>query len=440
MSSTQTLESKLKALQCHFTWDLEPNTSKLTYLSDALQDISTDEGNVWLGHIYNLQGFIQYKLGSTEEALKLFNQATETFQQMKNADEGTWLMVNFGNLAWVHHLRGEDEKSQDYLSKVDALMRKYPAPPEEELHPEVCAEKAWTLMKFDKEKKLQAAELFKKAIQKQPDTLEWRSSYVISTAEAFKDDLKKLYAERLETLRSARERDPDNLCVAALYLEARAAHGEQIQDEARSLAEKLKERPASSYNGISPLLWLYRKFKSEVNADETSEEAQRQTQSKRSAAEGLTKKIFSKDCKPDDINEAIRLWEEVIGADPKSKFGLQEKTLEDQITLASIYAKVDKEKADQIYKDLLGREDLDPAGKQMLYNHYAKHLYFIGADSHRSTDFHMKVAEIQEESMYQQSSIKELKKTLGKSKDPEMCGRIRKLLTWLGYLPETQNQ
>ncbi|MEQ2172958.1 hypothetical protein GOODEAATRI_026697, partial [Goodea atripinnis] len=402
---------------------------------DALQDISTDEGNIWLGHIYNLQGFIQYKLGSTEEALKLFNQATETFKQMKNADEGPWLMVNFGNLAWMHHLIDEEEKSQDYLSKVDALMRKYPAPPEEELHPEVCAEKAWTLMKFDKEKKLQAAELFKKAIQMQPNTLEWRSSSVISSSEAFKDDLKKLYAERLETLRSARERDPDNLCVAALYLEAQAAHGEQIQDEARSLAEKLKERPASSYNGINSLLRLYRKFKSEVNADETSEEAQRQTQSKRSAAEGLTKKIFSKDYKPDEINEAIRLWKEVIGADPKSKFDLQEFSLEDQITLANLYSKVDKEKADQIYKDLLGREDLDPAGKQMLYHRYAKHLYFNGNDSRGSTESHMKAAEIPEESMYRQRSITELKKTLGKSKDPEMCKSIEELLTRLGYQP-----
>ncbi|XP_047230680.1 interferon-induced protein with tetratricopeptide repeats 1-like [Girardinichthys multiradiatus] len=440
MSSTQTLESKLKALQCHFTWDLEPNMSKLAYLSGTLEDISTDEGNFWLGHIYNLQGFIQYKLGSTEEALKLFNKATETFQEMKNTDEGPWLMVNFGNLAWLHLHLGTDEKSQDYLSKVDALMRKYPPPPEEELHPEVCAEKAWTLMKFDKEKKLQAAELFKKAIQKQPDTPEWQSNYVILSAEAFKDDLKKLYAERLEMLRSASKQDPDNLCVAALYLEARAAKGEHIQDEARSLAEKLKERPASSYNGINPLLRLYRKFKSEVNADETSEEAQRQTQSKRSAAEGLTKKIFSNNYQPDEINEAIRLWKEVIGADPKSKFDLQEKTLEDQITLASIYAKVEKEKADQIYEELLKREDLDPAGKQILYNRYAKHLYFISNDSRRSTEFHMKAAEIPEESRYRQSSIMELKKTSGRNKDPEMYRRIKELLARLGNQPETQNQ
>ncbi|MEQ2173602.1 hypothetical protein GOODEAATRI_033690 [Goodea atripinnis] len=260
ISSAQSLEKKLEALHCHFTWDLNPGGPRLPCLWNILQDIGTEEGNFWLGHIYNLQGFIQYKLGSTEEALKLFNQATETFKQMKNTDEGPWLMVNFGNLAWMHHLIDEEEKSQDYLSKVDALMRKYPAPPEEELHPEVCAEKAWTLMNFDKEKKLQAAELFKKAIQMQPNTLEWQSISAILSAEALKDDLKKPYAERLEMLRSARERDPNNLYIAALYLEARAANGEHIQTEARMLAKKVLERPASSYSGISPLLRLYRKY------------------------------------------------------------------------------------------------------------------------------------------------------------------------------------
>uniref|UniRef100_A0A3P9N4G6 Uncharacterized protein n=1 Tax=Poecilia reticulata TaxID=8081 RepID=A0A3P9N4G6_POERE len=158
-------------------------------------------------------------------------------------------MVNFGNLAWLHHHLGEDEKSEDYLSKVDGLMRKYP--PGLERHPEVLAEKAWTLMKFDKEKKQQALELFQRAIRMQPDTVEWQSSYAILSAEPFNDSLKQLYADRLETLRSANELDPDNLCIAALYLEARAENGENVQDEARELAGKLKEKPANSY---SPLL------------------------------------------------------------------------------------------------------------------------------------------------------------------------------------------
>ncbi|XP_015249785.1 PREDICTED: interferon-induced protein with tetratricopeptide repeats 1-like [Cyprinodon variegatus] len=157
-----------EALQCHFTWDLEPTKSQLKYLRYALEDIGTDEGNVWLGQISNLKGFIHFKLGSSDKALSIFRRASETFQRLKNSDDDPWFMVNFGNLAWLNHLMGEDKKSHDYLSKVEALMREYSAPPEEELHPEVYAETAWTLMKFDKEKKLQAAELFQRAVMMQP--------------------------------------------------------------------------------------------------------------------------------------------------------------------------------------------------------------------------------------------------------------------------------
>ncbi|XP_054915839.1 interferon-induced protein with tetratricopeptide repeats 5-like isoform X2 [Poeciliopsis prolifica] len=434
MSSTETSESRLKALQSHFTWELQPSRSKLTYLRDALGDIGTDEGNFWLGHIYNLRGFVQYQLGSSKDALDLFNRAAETFQRQRNAVEGPWLMVNFGNRAWLHHHLGEDERSEDFLSKVDGLMSKYPAPPEVERHPEVLAEKALTLMKFDREKQQQAAELFQRAIRMQPDTVEWQSSYAILSAQNLEESIKKLFAERLETLRSAKEQDPENLCIAALYLEAKAENGEIVQDEARVLAEKLKEKPANSYSGINPLLRLNRRFKLEDDADEAADEALNQTQQQRSDAENLTKKIL-RDNKPDsnEINRAIRLWEEVILNDPQPK-------LEDKITLA----KLDKERAEQIYQELLEREDLDPAGKQMLYNYYAKHLYFQKDDRCKSIKYHMMAAEIQEESKYRHASITELKKTWTRETsrrngDADLCQRIQEFLARLGIQPETQN-
>ncbi|XP_015254082.1 PREDICTED: interferon-induced protein with tetratricopeptide repeats 2-like [Cyprinodon variegatus] len=427
MNSTETLESRLKALQCHFTWNLEANRQNLVYLRYRLQDISTEEGNVWLGHIYNLQGFIQYKLGSSEEALNIFRRATETFQRLKNSDEGPWLMVNFGNLAWLHHLMGEDEKSQDYLSKVEALMREYPAPPEEELYPEVCAEKAWTLMRFDKEKQLQAAELFQRAVRMQPDNVEWQSSLAILSAQRLKEDINKLHSENLERLRAATERDPDNLCVAVLYLEAQAA---SVKNQARELAERILERPINNYSGFEPLLSLYRKHISVDAAAEIVTEALRRNPNsryaKRSAAKWLTKNIFSDRGNPDTriIDKAIRLWEEVIKAYPES-------SLEEKISLADVHTKVDIKKADQMYSELLDRKDLDPAEKQMLYCRYAKHLYFIKKDSEESIKYHMKAAEIQEQSKYRQKSITELKKVLEKNNDSEICKKIQAFLTSL---------
>ncbi|XP_038135075.1 interferon-induced protein with tetratricopeptide repeats 1-like [Cyprinodon tularosa] len=403
MISTDALESKLKALQCHFTWNLEPSKFKLNYLRDALEDIATDKGNVWLGHVYNLQGFIHQKLGSSEEALKFFIRATETFQHFKSS-EGPWLMVNFGNLAWLHHLMGEDEKSQDYLSKVEALMSEYPAPPEEELHPQVCAEKAWTLMKFDKEEKLQAAELFQKAVRMEPNNVEWQSSWAILSADSFKAAMKKMTPEVLEKVKSATERDPDNLYVAALYLNAQGAKEKQIRDEAKYLAGKILEKPMHNYCGINLLIKLYRKYLSVDEAVEIADEAlMRHPDSrfvKRSAAKCYTKKIFSQEGNPDPriINKAISLWKEVIDAYPEC-------SLKEKISLADVYRKVDIEKAEQIYRELLEREDLDPVEKQMLYKYYASHLYFDKNETFRSAEYLMMAVKIPEESIYRRLSI-----------------------------------
>ncbi|XP_015254062.1 PREDICTED: interferon-induced protein with tetratricopeptide repeats 1-like, partial [Cyprinodon variegatus] len=318
----------------------------------------------------------------------------------------------------------------DYLSKVEALMRKYPAPPEEELHPEVCAEKAWTLMKFDKEKKLQAAELFQRAVRMQPDNVEWQTSWAILSADPFKAYMKDMTPDVLEKVKSATERDPDNLYVAALYLDAQGAKGEQIQDEAKDLVVKILEKPMHNYCGINLLMKLYTKYISVDEAIEIADEVlKRHPDSrfvKRSAAKCYTKKIFSQEGNPDPriINKTIHLWEEVIDA-------YSECSLKEKISLAAIYSKVDIEKADQIYRELLDREDLDPAEKQMLYKYYADYLYFDKNDTCGSIEYHMMAVEIQEESVYRQFSIDKLK-NIKRLRDPEMQRRIKELLTSLG--------
>ncbi|KAM3618913.1 uncharacterized protein V6R79_000311 [Siganus canaliculatus] len=399
MENPTTPESNLQDLQCHFTWDLDPSRSILLCIREELEDIGTEEGNSWLAHIYNLQGYIHYKLDSTEEAQRFFNKAAETFKKTRpdKTEEGPWLVVNCGNQAWLHHHLGNQAESQMYLSKVQDLMEKYPPPPQEELHPEVYAEKAWTLMNFRTQKEL-TADCFQRAIRMEPDRVEWNTSYVIGLVRDFNHSSTGVEADIMEKMKTAIEKDPENLYLAAQYLQHRATKGERIADEARELACKVLRNPVSSYSGIKPLLRVYRHYVSVDEGIKVAEEALGKHPDsrylKRCAALCYKWKIaFSNYSKQAwfwvaVFARAVSLHKEVISLYPHTSFVKK-------VDLASIYAKSNhsKAKAEQTYEELL-KMDLTPAEKQMLYNSYAKHLYYNQSDRRGSVQYHMKAAEI----------------------------------------------
>uniref|UniRef100_A0A3B3HL92 Uncharacterized protein n=1 Tax=Oryzias latipes TaxID=8090 RepID=A0A3B3HL92_ORYLA len=435
--SSRTL-SKLEALECHFTWVKETTRSQLLHIRVQLEDIGTDEGNFWLGSIYNLWGFVLYELGSSKEAHQYFRKATETLQRLRKEDEGPWLMVNYGNLAWLHHHLGEEAKSQDYLSKVEALKSKFPSPSQDELHPEIYAEKAWTLMKFGKKNKLLAADYFQRSFKMQPDMVQWQSSRVIALASAAKHCDTGLSDDLMQEIRTAREQDPENLYVAAVELKERGKKGESVKNEAETLGQKILLQPVSSYSGLKPLLMLHRELGSLDEAIVLTEEAL-----ERHPDERYLKRCASLCCKwkvlmfttdradQRTIERAIKLHEEVIDLYPDTSFVKR-------VDLAYVQAKSShgREIAYQMFQDLLARRDLDSEDKQLLYYNYARYLYFHRQDSNESIRYHMKSAEIQERSLYGKLSIKVLQKICDRGRI-RMCPEIRKFLE---NLPEDDSE
>ncbi|XP_028300512.1 interferon-induced protein with tetratricopeptide repeats 2-like [Gouania willdenowi] len=403
------LRSKLDALQCHYTWDLDSCRSRLFHLRDQLEDIGTEEGYSWLGHIYNLQGFVYHRLGLVREALRFLRMATEAFRQMRNtvSDEGPWLVVNYGNLAWMHHDLGEQAESAAYLTKVDTLMSDHPSPSPDSLHPEICAEKAWSLMKFSTEKKLQAVDLFQKALRMQPHMVEWQSSYVLVLENTSEHHHQSQHI--LEKMRVAREHDPENLYLAAVYLETRAQERVKIGEEARELASRVLRKPISSYSGLEPILRLYRNYISMDEAIDLAEEAlERHPDNrylKKCAAVCYKIKIFSQSDNPllhSMMKRAISLHEEVVSLYPHS-------SLRTLITLTNLYARSNQSiKADHIFEKLINSEQ-EPEEAQMLCNRYARHLLSSLRDS-QALKYHMKAAVIPIQSVYRQDSLRYLDK------------------------------
>ncbi|XP_057697326.1 interferon-induced protein with tetratricopeptide repeats 1-like [Corythoichthys intestinalis] len=425
------LKAELESLQCHFTWNLNSQRANLFLLRDKLEDIGTVEGYKWLGHIYNLQAYIHYQLGSPRDALRFFSKAAEALRQIKNtvSEEGPWLVVNYGNLAWLHYHMGELRKSCIYLSKVDSLFNDYPSPCHDELHPEIYAEKAWALMKFGRANTLLAVQYFQKAIRMQPDMIEWHSSHVLALASTSKMYRTQLDMNTFEKLKIAMKHDPDNLYLATIYLAASAARGRRIEAEACQLAKKILKKPVSSYSGMKPLLKLYRIHLSMDEALDLAEEALKRHPAerylKRCAAICYKKKILlHRDIPPDQsiIDRAINLYRDVIALYHQS-------SLKRRITLANIYVKSirHQSKADEIFEELLDEVNQEPGDRQMLYNYYAKYLHFTHRQSYKSIEYYMRAAAIQHPSVYRRNSIQILEKIRQRNRN-RMCRDIEEFL------------
>uniref|UniRef100_A0A3B3DLG2 Uncharacterized protein n=1 Tax=Oryzias melastigma TaxID=30732 RepID=A0A3B3DLG2_ORYME len=396
------MENKLEALECHFTWNLNPGKNKYFHLRDKLEDLITDGTCAWMGHVYNLLGFVFYMLGSKDKALINFSRAKDSFSQLSN-EEGPWLVVNYGNLAWLHHDLGEEAKAQSYLSKVDALMGEHP-------QPEVYAEKAWNLMMFGKKQKLLAKEYFSKAIEMQPDRVEWQTSHAVNLIQISMDLKEDVSPDGLEEIRKAKTLDPESRYLAAFDLSRRADEGEDIKDEARELARKIFDKPLTEYSGIEPLHSLFRKH---VSIDELITFAEEALQrypgsrfNKRCTCNFYKTKILNTDIDDAEvIDRSIRLHLEVIDLSPETSW-------KKQIYLAAIYAKTNQQdKAKQKFEELLQKvADQDLEGQQMLYHYYAGNLFFNQKNREKSTKYLMKAAEIAHDSFYRTNSINQLEK------------------------------
>ncbi|KAM9832129.1 interferon-induced protein with tetratricopeptide repeats 1-like [Neosynchiropus ocellatus] len=402
------MEARLKSLQCHFTWDEVSQETKPQAVRDDLEDVGTDEGNCWLPHIYNLQGYLHHRLGSDDKALEFLHRATEDFHRRRDAERGPWLMVNYGNLAWLLHLMGRQAESERYLALAEGLMSES----QDELHPEVAAEKAWTLMALVSDHLQKVEELLLAAVEREPERVEWKTTLVLAAVRAQKHE-SSLKEDTWQRLHRARQEDPENLYVAVKLLHHRARRGEDVADEARELARQVLRSPVSSYSGLKPALRLYKEILSIDEAVQLAEDALREHPDerylKRCAALSYYWKIIYNEgdpVTPSMKDRAIRLHQEVIALYPDT-------CLVKEINLTNIHACGDVWRADQMYQELLERS-LSPAHQQMLFNFYGRHLFYKCRDYRRSMEYHWRAATVEPQGYHRDHSIRFLKKSLGR--------------------------
>ncbi|XP_058606278.1 interferon-induced protein with tetratricopeptide repeats 1-like isoform X1 [Onychostoma macrolepis] len=417
------LEQHLQKLECHFTWELGSSKNELLILLSNLNDVS-QERCTWLIHYYNLLGYIQQALGSNTEALMYLCKAESVMQEQGTEEAGVRLQVNKANLAWVYFLMGKMDESKKYLEEVKMLQQMHPAPPGCALHPEVSGEKGWTLVKFNKSKKRQAIDYLKMALKAEPARKEWHKGLAMAMSKTYTiyNCPPQLKAEIVKQLKTAHEQEPNSLFFHALYLEKRSeVHREDNERQMQDLLEKAIET-----GDLECLGTIFRYFRT-ISVDKAIDEAERArkkfpTSNRVLKYLAICKKWKVFNMKEDNMErrtlarESTELFEEVVKHYPDS--------LREKIALASMHDYAgNSERADEIYQQfLLQMDDFPPHSKQYIYYSYACHLYMCRR-LEESINHHMKVAEIPDNTIDKQKSIKILKKTGMNGRNPR-CEEI----------------
>ncbi|XP_062382820.1 interferon-induced protein with tetratricopeptide repeats 5-like isoform X2 [Sardina pilchardus] len=237
---------QLEQLECHFTWDLPKESADLSDLQTRLEDqIQLDLGKK-AGAIrsYCFLAYVRYLQGFLDDALTNLLKSEELTKEYNGDDCERFLIVTYGNLAWLHYHRRSYSQCESYLEKLVGIKEKFPTTSPTELHPEVYGQKGWTYLKFAHKYKQIAKQCFEKALELEPDESEWNAGFGIAL---HRTESKKTRLEDslvVKQLRRALEINPeDAVLMALLGLRLRMF---QKHDEAERLIEEALDMDPSN--------------------------------------------------------------------------------------------------------------------------------------------------------------------------------------------------
>ncbi|KAM5287654.1 interferon-induced protein with tetratricopeptide repeats 3-like isoform 3-T3 [Glossophaga mutica] len=231
--SKNSLEKILPQLKCHFTWDLlkeESVSSDLEYrVCDQIKFLKTE----FKATMYNLLAYIKHLRGENEAALECLQKAEESIQQAHADQAEIRSVVTWGNYAWVYYHMGRLAEAQVYADKVKQVCKKYSNPYSIEC-PELDCEEGWTLLRCGGKQNERAKVYFEKALEKKPNNPEFSAGLAIAVYRLDEKPPKQFCAS---VLKRAIELSPDNQYVKvllALKLQkiSKEAEGEPLVVEA----------------------------------------------------------------------------------------------------------------------------------------------------------------------------------------------------------------
>ncbi|XP_066099535.1 interferon-induced protein with tetratricopeptide repeats 2 [Saccopteryx bilineata] len=251
-TAANSLESSLRLLKCHFTWNLLEGENSLDDFEDRVCNQTEFQNSEFKATMYNLLAFIKHHRGQNEEALECLQQAEESIQR-EHADQAEIRsLVTWGNHVWVYYHMGRLSEAQAYLDKVKRVCEKFSSPYRME-SPELDCEEGWSRLKCGVSTE-RAKVCFEKCLEKSPKNPEFTCGLAISS---YRLDNKPAPQNPMDALRQAVQLNPNNQYIKVLL--ALKLQKMNREGEAEMLVEEALEKASPATDVFRGAAKLYRK-------------------------------------------------------------------------------------------------------------------------------------------------------------------------------------
>ncbi|XP_036784707.2 interferon-induced protein with tetratricopeptide repeats 2 [Manis pentadactyla] len=245
------LESSLRQLKCHFTWNLVTGEKSLDDFEDRVCNQIEFQNREFKATMCNILAYVKHLRGQNEAALECLRQAEEWIQR-EHADQAeVRSLVTWGNYAWVYYHLGRHSEAQTYVDKVKQVCEKFSNPYSIEC-PELDCEEGWTRLKCGRRQNERAKVCFEKALEEKPSDPEFSSGLAIAS---YRLDERPEPQNPIDTLRQAIRLNPNNQYVKVLLAQKLQRLNEE--DEGERLVEEALEKAPNATDVLRGAAKLY---------------------------------------------------------------------------------------------------------------------------------------------------------------------------------------
>ncbi|XP_077654761.1 protein IFIT1 homolog B-like isoform X2 [Urocitellus parryii] len=223
------MQDKLRQLRCHFTWGLKIEDNAIPDLeSRVMEEIEFLDTRYNVG-IHNLLAYVKHLKGQDERALQSLREAEDLVQREHAEQADLRSLVTWGNYAWVYHHMGRLAEAQTYLDKVEDTCKKFASPSRYRLEfPEMECEEGWAMLKCGRKNYEWAKACFERALRVEPENPEFSLGFAISSFRLDYDDENVI---SLEPLRTAFRLNPEDAYVKVLLALKLQDVGQEVEGE-----------------------------------------------------------------------------------------------------------------------------------------------------------------------------------------------------------------